>query len=78
MKHRREPIQQNARDAAAGEIHIIRQIHQKIAIVTIPLGNEKQLHQLQQLDAVGFYFIQYRGMAFALLDGGNIQFDIRQ
>ena len=78
MKHRRKPIQQNARDASAGEIHVIGQIHQKIAVIAVPLGNEKQLHQLQHIDAIGFDFIQYRSAALALLDGGNIQFHIRQ
>ena len=78
MKHRRKPIQQNARDAAAGELYVIGQIHQKIAVIAVPLGNEEQLHQLQHMDAIGFDFIQYRSAALALLDGGNIQFHIRQ
>ena len=78
VEHRRKTPQQDARNAAAGEIHLIGQVHQKIAIIAVSPGDQKQLHQLQHLHAVASHLGKELRCSVAVLNSGDIHFDAIQ
>ena len=70
--------QQDAGNAFASEIHFIGQVHEEIAVIAVPLRNEKQLHQLQHLHAVAPHFGKELRCSVAVLNSGDIHFDAIQ